>query len=346
MEDNYGNHVINNGPHIPAQSWSYRVPSPPRIFVPPPMVNEYGTQSLSIVNPNDIQLDPSGFGSSEFLKTVTYGHFRFREHVLDWKYEERRTAQEILPFIFLGSVSAARDRAFLESNQISMVLAVRNTSSAQIRLLAPKTPGELGISVANIDVADSRDLIAKFPEAIDMINNHLSDRYRQLQQADINQSGNGVPKSQVFESSNPFHQNDLPGKVLVFCESGNERSAALVVAYIMTMYSKSLVEALQIVQSQRFCVSVDDGMRFLLRAYEDILDAKRDVTRSRLQTEATRGRMMSTDFMEASSSRSRKRAFDNTHYGDTKVDDEVAEMMDGMRFEQRQGFAPFTEGGT
>ena len=322
--------------HMPAQSWSYRVPSPPRIFIPPPMANDFGTQSLSIVNPNEIRLDPSGFGNSEFLKRVTYGHFRFRDHVLDWKYEERRAAQEILPFIFLGPVSAARDRAFLERNQISMVLAVRNTSSAQMRLLAPKTPGELGITMANVDVADSRELIAAFPTAMDLINSHLSDRYQQQQK-------------------HPDHggQNEIPGKVLVFCESGNERSAALVVAYIMTMYTKSLVEALQIVQSQRFCVSVDDSMRFLLRAYEDILEAKRDVFRSRQQTETAGGRMLgngtippTSGFLTASSRRPRKRGIERAYDEGTSVDDEVSEMMDSMRFEKREGFAPFAEGET
>ena len=313
------------------------MPSPPRIFVPPPMANDYGTQNLSITNPNDVQLDPSGFGNSEFLKTVTYGHFKFREHVLDWKYEERRTAQEILPFIFLGPISAARDRAFLERNQISMVLAVRNTSSAQIKLLAPKTPIELGIAVANIDVADTRELISRFPAAIDVINDHLAERYQQ----------NQAVQSQLEEGQADSGQNILPGKVLVFCESGNERSAALVVAYIMTMYSKTLVEALQITHSQRFCISIDDGTRFLLRAYEDILEAKRDVTRSQVQSEAATqmpgNSSASTGFLEATSTRSKKRGIGKAY--EEKMDEEMSGMMDGMRFEKREGFAPFTEEG-
>lgn len=149
-----------------------------------------------------------------------------------------------------------------------MVLAVRNTLSAHARLLGSKVAEGMGLVVKAIDVAGNMELIAAFPKGIETINTHLTDVYRQQQ--DTNRTANG---------SSP-----RMGKVLVFCESGNERSASLVVAYIMAMYSKDLVTAIQIVQTQRFAVAFDDSLRHLLSTYESILAAKRDVVQaSRMQ---------------------------------------------------------------
>jgi hypothetical protein len=66
-------------------------------------------------------------------------------------------------------------------------------------------------------------------------------------------------------------------KVLVFCESGNERSAAVVIAYIMVMLNLDAVRATYAVQQHRFCVSIEDPMKRILAAFESILLAKRDV---------------------------------------------------------------------
>ena len=67
------------------------------------------------------------------------------------------------------------------------------------------------------------------------------------------------------------------GKVLVFCESGNERSAAFVVAFIMNIYGLELIPAIQYVQSQRFCVAFDDDLKFMLNSYQEILKAQRSL---------------------------------------------------------------------
>ncbi|KAL9032099.1 MAG: hypothetical protein Q9214_008109, partial [Letrouitia sp. 1 TL-2023] len=69
----------------------------------------------------------------------------------------------------------------------------------------------------------------------------------------------------------------LPGKVLVFCETGNDRSAAVVAAYILAMFDMDIVKAIQIVQAQRFCASFNDAMRKLLETWEEMLKARRDV---------------------------------------------------------------------
>lgn len=62
-------------PHTPAQTWSFRVPSPPRIIVPPVALNSYGVPDLHVVQDASYDYESSGFKNAEFLQTVTYGNF-------------------------------------------------------------------------------------------------------------------------------------------------------------------------------------------------------------------------------------------------------------------------------
>ena len=64
----------------------------------------------------------------------------------------------------------------------------------------------------------------------------------------------------------------------MFCESGNERSAGVVAAYLMeTHVDVDFIKAMQLVQAQRFCANFDDALKRLLQGYWDILCAKREV---------------------------------------------------------------------
>ena len=60
--------------HSPAQSWSFRVPSPPRVNVPPPPLNARGIPDLHVVQDSPLDFESSGFDNAEFLRTVTYGN--------------------------------------------------------------------------------------------------------------------------------------------------------------------------------------------------------------------------------------------------------------------------------
>ena len=204
----------------------------------------------------------SGFQNTKFLEKVTYNNFVKTNALLEWRYEDRRKAQEILPFLYLGPSSAARDEEFLKKEGITMVLAVRNTQSALARLLGSKVAEALGLEVNAIDVDGNMELIAAFDHGINSINTHLSKIYERGSQGPLPVIGG---------------EQRVSGKVLVFCESGNERSASMVAAYIMAMFRKDLVQTLQIVQAKRFAVAFDDSLRFLLMTYSDILTAKRDV---------------------------------------------------------------------
>lgn len=323
-------------PHLPAQGWSYRVPSPPRIVVPPPTINALGLPDLHIDEESSLSVQNNGFGKTEFLRTVTYDNFVVANSYIEWRYEERRRAQQVLPFLYLGPVSAARDSNFLQKSRVTMVLAVRNTMSAQAKLLGSKAAADLGIETRTLDVAGNQELIAAFPKGIEMVNAHLSAMYQ-------------VQQSKMLEGTT-FMQNSsssAPGKVLVYCESGNERSACFVAAYIMAMYSMRLLKTIQIVQAQRFCVSFDDPSKILLQTYEAILQARRDVYQADLSTQVTAGPVSNlgpdgrrhgtgTDLKRS------KRTLDEA-YEDDMDEDGHESCQDGDGFEAREGYAPFHE---
>jgi hypothetical protein len=281
-----------------------------------------------------VDFESNAVEGSEFLNGMALGTgCTGADSSVDWKYEQRREAQEILPFLFLGPVSAARDRRQLTNQNITMVMAIRDTLSAQANLLQPRTPVELGLEVVNIDVAGNQELIAAFPKAIAAINHHLSSVLASNRQQRQEQQNAG--QEPICEST---------GRVLVFCESGNERSAGAVAAYIMAMYSLDFVKAVQFVLSRRFCCCFDEPMRVTLQTYDSMLLAKRQVAKSRKEAEA----MESLAPMQAASSTvlsqgKAKRGLDDVYERDADMDDE-GNLRDEARFEQRHGCAPFGDG--
>ena len=241
-------------------------------------------------------------------------------------------AQQILPFLYLGPMSAAKDQNYLQREGITMVIAVRNTMSAQAKLLGSKAAQDLGIDTKTIDVAGNQELIAAFPVAIEAINSHLSAMYQQ-DQSRLTQAA----------AVGQFTPQSIPGKVLVFCESGNERSATLVTAYIMAMYSTDLIKTIQIVQAQRFAVAFDDSLRNLLLTYEMMLKAKRDVVQADSRSLGAPGGLVDSGASMESDNRStkgEKRRFDSTYNDDMEVDGGNGHLDYG-RFEVRDGSAPF-----
>jgi len=270
-----------------------------------------------------VDFDSTGFANAEFLKSVDLDDLVKRNAMLDWKYEQRRQAQQILPFLWLGPVAAARDSSFLQKSNITMVIAVRNTLSAQARLLGSKAAEGLGIQSETVDVAGNPELIAAFPRAIEMINLHLSKAYQ------VDQS-----KSTI---RNGTDASDVPGKVLVFCETGNERSAAVAVAYIMAMYSVKCVKAIQLAQAQRFAVSIDDSMKHLLQTYESMLKAKRDVLSAGNGAWPSNPTPTRQDDANSEPHRNSKRTLDDV-YDEMEVD---GDEDDRIRFGERKASAPF-----
>jgi serine/threonine/tyrosine-interacting protein len=274
--------------------------------------------------PEDVELalpsySGSGYGYSDADREILHMLTQKRHAKLgvrDWKYENRRAAQSILSFLYLGPSAAARDVDYLRQEGITMLLVIRDTKTAMARLLSgDKAAAALGIESAAVDVAGSQELIAAFPKAIKIINEHLIRVYKQT-----------IANGAIPNKSNR-------GRVMVFCESGNERSAAVLAAYIMATYGTDLVAAIQYVQSQRFCVAFDDGLKNLLLNYQDLLYAQKSVIASYLTPEQC------GPSMPAKIKRRRE---------DTEDDDEDFDMDradDQERFGERSSFVPFRDGG-
>jgi serine/threonine/tyrosine-interacting protein len=193
-----------------------------------------------------------------------------------------------------------------------MLFVIRDSKSATGNFLSgEKVATQLGIEAANVDVADTQHLTRRLREAVQIINDHLVSQYQ---------------KRHVYEPN-----KGQWGKVLVFCESGNERSATVVAAYLMAMYQVDAVHAIQYVQAQRFCVAFDDGLKNLLLSYQDLVQAERMTTRARRQTPVV-------SFPPVS-----KRGRDDMSMDDEDVDMDASQADDESRFTGRRFFAPFQD---
>ncbi|KAK9248146.1 protein-tyrosine phosphatase-like protein [Lipomyces tetrasporus] len=159
--------------------------------------------------------------------------------IQEWRYECRRLAQEIYPHLWLGPRNVAKDEQFLRDNNIKLVLAITTPQAWQIMKARYADKNEYqGLPVSNYI-----ELVKSFPLAKQMI-----DQTRE----------NG-------------------GTTLLYCETGNEKSAAVAVAYVMESNGWDLIRSIQFVQARRFCVALDDNMKFQLRSYETLCQARQAV---------------------------------------------------------------------
>ena len=290
-----------------------RMPSPPRISIPHPQ--PFGNRAHQLLD-NAISSRPE----LEFLRRYDWNDLlNCQGFFIDWKYEYRRQAQKIIPFVYLGPLSVCRDKEFLVKEQITMIVAIRHPpwlvpGEPQPRHGALKVAADLGIETHTISVCDNQELIGWFSRVTKLMNDHL---YR-LQTHEANTISPTVL-----------------GKVLVVCESGNERSTAAVAAYTMQVFEISMKDALQLIHERRFCVNVDDEMKHVLFAYEDILQAKRDVARdTNIRSLGSGLGLVDPQANLNSKTAAPKRTLDD--------EDEDMEDDDMLRFGNR-GFRPFTD---
>lgn len=248
-----------------------------------------------------------------FFQIVNPACFVYKFLPQDWRYDMRRTAQSILPFLYLGPLGCLRDREYLRKEGITLLFAVRDDRSAQARLVSgEKAATELGIEADFVDVTGNQELISMFPHAIRRINDHIA-----------SQDSSRLPA-------------DTPKKVLVFCESGNERSAAVVITYMMTMFSLDANMAMRVLQNRRFCVTIEDGLRQLLESFESILEAKRDVERVR------RAAIANSGLAPSSATAPRKRNLADSHV-DEVTEYSVTDMDESEERNGRRRVAPFQD---
>jgi len=286
----------------PAGEYFWRAPSPPHIHIPPT------PEDQQIILPFSDEFISDDL-NREVLNHIIEGYYTPRK--TDWRYEWRRQAQRILGFLYLGPSAAARNIEYLKQEGITMLLLIRDSKSAMANFLSgEKVAKQLGIEAAHVDVTDTQHLTHRLRDAVSIINRHLVSQYQQRHTSD--------PEETIW------------GKVLVFCESGNERSATVVASYLMSMYDVDLVGAIQYVQAQRFCVAFDDGLKNLLLNYQQLVEAERMTTRARRQIQ-----------VQATMSKAKRGRDDMDE--DTEMDMDQAD--DEARFGGRRVFAPFRDNG-
>lgn len=331
--------------HHPTLPWSNGIPSPPRILVPPPtLINDPASrggrpgtrQPLNYgAPPNGISLSSSQLLANSGILPTT---------LQDWRYESRREAQQILPHLYLGPVSAAKDLAYLRRENITLLIAVRNNVTARHRLLnayneIAKDPElKARIRFESVDVSGNQELIASFPIASKLVDDHL---YNNAPLGFIRRKPNGLPE-----------QPPNPGKTLIYCESGNERSAAVAAAYIMQHINCTAVQAIQVIQGRRFCVCFDDSMKYLLTGYEPIWMARRDVEIQQLTAAAAAAATQHLNGIfgrapqeSGTTVKKSKRGIEEA-YDDEDMSGGDASLLtdlDAARFEKREGIAPFSD---
>ncbi|KAI1379596.1 phosphatases II [Hypoxylon crocopeplum] len=311
---------------IPTAPYSARAPSPPSIMIPAPNLHN-ANEHIKVV-PSYDKVDPASL-SADDLKIITQNHKEqlARDSAASWTYENRHRAQPVLDFLYLGPSTVARDREWLRKTGITMLLAARDAKMAHIRLMAAdKVAQELGIQAAHVDVSGYNELIRAFPSAVRTINDHMLNIYRQQR---IDTADAPVGDGKMIIPQQEFRR----GKVLVFCETGNDRSAGVVAAYLMSVLGMDMVEACQFVHFKRFCASLADDLKNVLKSYEEILLARRAVHQYELDSPSNKAQ-------------TRKRAIEDTLGGDEEmggVDEPVQGLLlDGDRFSGRS-FAPFID---
>ncbi|KAG0088477.1 hypothetical protein BGZ93_007375 [Podila epicladia] len=158
--------------------------------------------------------------------------------VLEWRYEQRREMQEILPNIFLGPYSATKNLEALTKAGITHIITLWDVSEA--RILKVHHPDRFKYLQLEISDAATQNLITLFPAVKQFIDQAI------------------------------LHEN---GSVLVNCMSGISRSPAFVVAYLMEATGMEYEVVYRYVQNKRFCMNPNPGFRHQLEEYGPIYTA-------------------------------------------------------------------------
>jgi serine/threonine/tyrosine-interacting protein len=164
----------------------------------------------------------------------------------DWNYQQRWMMQEIVPGVFLGPYTAARDKELLQQHNITHILCIKSKEEIYVRMFFPN---DFHYRLLEAENSSFANLISMFPSTSEFISQAVSHG----------------------------------GRVLVHCLGGISRAPTIVIAFLMSNYQWDLETAYTVVQNKRFCMSPLDNFMgqlsvwFLLnQAYDAILKAKRE----------------------------------------------------------------------
>jgi serine/threonine/tyrosine-interacting protein len=287
--------------HHRLEEYSSRMPTPPRIEIPPPLM--LGEEPIKL-GPPRFNTDPAL--NVDFLKDLTTKFAVF--HMLDtWSYNDRREAQEILPYLYLGPARTITPE-WLSKHRFTLLIGLCDLSEMFIAR-ALRCARELGIDTQAVVVTPQNSLISNFPSVSATINSHLV----------------------------TTHTQGLEAKVLIFDETGSEKSAAAATAYLMETFDDlPLKQAMRIVITMRFSVNFSPYTQ-QLSAYEQVIRA-----RHLLSPSSSGMSLPQADRLEISRSRTPdqneyfRRGRDRFLHN---IDDE--EFADQERFAGRSGPQPF-----
>ncbi|KHN96209.1 FMI2 protein [Metarhizium album ARSEF 1941] len=330
---------------IRSAPYSFRAPSPPFIHIPAPQRCSNSKIAMELRPPSE-NIDPDQLSGHD-LQVITGNTVQVAlDPAVDWDYQDRHRAQAILDFLHLGPTSVTRDHAFLQREGITMILVVRPSLLAKKKPLSVEAASNnLKIPAYYIHVDGLQGLIREFSEAIRVINSHL------LAVNHSQSSGGSNGDGRIIAPSGNFRR----GKVLVTCESGNDWSAAIVAAYVMSVFRQGMVEALQFIGRQRFCCVFDEDTKRILQSWQQILLAGSAVAqhRRRQHLEAVQpeqnglcpdGPLQNGRAMGTGSSSSKRRWDDMMGMGEDDCQSSgEAHIADLDRFTDRPPFAPFAD---
>ncbi|KAL7910505.1 hypothetical protein GGI35DRAFT_448976 [Trichoderma velutinum] len=294
-------------------AYSYRAPSPPKIHIP---VQSAVTMSLE---PSYDLVDPFKLTVEEFTIITGNRIQRSADRSSRWRYEQRRDAQRILDFLFLGPTSIIRDHQFLKREAFTMLVVVRDSRAPLNLASVNAASAELEIPFRYVDV-NANHLVPAFHEIVSVVNNHL---------LTVHNTTGGI----------------IRGKLLVTCDTGNMLSPSLVVAYIMFMFGQELMEAVQFVSVQRFCANFDDEAKGALLTWQGLNKASIAVAKRCLLERDLEENGHTPEVASAEGMANTKRGLDDMMDG---VEEDVGSngrdtVGDHERFSGRGDFAPFID---
>ncbi|VVT58226.1 uncharacterized protein SAPINGB_P006100 [Magnusiomyces paraingens] len=162
----------------------------------------------------------------------------------DWRYEYRRVAQQVDSNLWLGPLCIVRNEDFLRQRNISVLIFI-----SDMRMVP---------AVVRHRYEPSGEFTCLTYDPGNRISNPM----------------NIVSQLETI-CANIRDAEAIGTSTLVYCESGNEASALVVVAYMIYKHGMNFVRAIQHVQSKRFSIALDDAAKYNLKTFEDICSAKR-----------------------------------------------------------------------
>ncbi|KAL6697166.1 hypothetical protein J3F84DRAFT_393926 [Trichoderma pleuroticola] len=294
-------------------AYSYRAPSPPRIHIPVQSAVDMDLEpSYSLVDSSKLTLEDFTIITGNRTQKPTDRSAR-------WRYEERREAQRILDYLFLGPTCVIRDHEFLKREAFTMLVVVRDLR-AQLNLASVNTASAtLDLPFVYVDV-NAKHLVPAFNQIVGVINNHL---------LTVHNVTGGI----------------IRGKLLVTCDTGNMLSPSLVTAYIMFMFGQELMEAVQFVSVQRFCSNFDDDAKGALLTWQGLNKASIAVDRRRRLERDNQQNGHTPAFTSAKCTLNTKRGLDDMMdgAGEDVGSNGGGTLGDSDRFAGRGDYAPFLD---